>query len=183
MAPSKLVVFGDSVNWGQGLLTPHKFSTLVKKSLATQGLNLDVQMVAHSGATIGVRGPTDLTTIATEEVMLIDALRSSSRRPRHVANHVVAHTTRNRPKPVVVSSRRNDPASDPRTCSDMITPIMKLVVRNVARLHARGSVVRAARCMSSAESRKPTPNTGHGRDRGQSTSRQTAQPPSLHTAR
>src|SRR5205823_1180078 len=59
-------VFGDSVNWGQGLLTPHKFSTLVKESLATQGLNLGVQMVAHSGATIGVRGPTDVTTIDAE---------------------------------------------------------------------------------------------------------------------
>lgn len=66
MAPSNLVVFGDSVNWGQGLLAPHKFSTLVKEHLATRGLTLAVHMVAHSGATIGVRGPTAIAGIDGE---------------------------------------------------------------------------------------------------------------------
>ena len=66
MAPSRLVVFGDSVNWGQGLLAPHKFSTLARESLAARGLALTVQMVAHSGATIGVRGPTAIAGIDGE---------------------------------------------------------------------------------------------------------------------
>ena len=66
MAPSTLVVFGDSVNWGQGLLAPHKFSTLVKERLAARGVNLALYMAAHSGATIGVRGPTAIAGIDGE---------------------------------------------------------------------------------------------------------------------
>ena len=66
MAGSKIVVFGDSVNWGQGLLTPHKFSTLVSEGLARNGTSLTVRMLAHSGATIGVRGPATPTKIDGE---------------------------------------------------------------------------------------------------------------------
>jgi hypothetical protein len=66
MAASKIVVFGDSVNWGQGLLTQHKFSTLVREGLASPGTSLTVQMLAHSGATIGVRGPGTTTRIDGE---------------------------------------------------------------------------------------------------------------------
>jgi hypothetical protein len=54
---STIAVFGDSVNWGQGLLTQHKFSTLVRERLARNGTPLTVEMLAHSGATIGARGP------------------------------------------------------------------------------------------------------------------------------
>ena len=66
MTLSRLVVFGDSVNWGQGLRTSHKFSTLVRDSLTARGLALTVQMLAHSGATIGVRGPTAVARIDGE---------------------------------------------------------------------------------------------------------------------
>jgi hypothetical protein len=46
-----LVVFGDSVPWGQGLQDGHKFSTIVKKALNLAPLVI----VAHSGARIGAR--------------------------------------------------------------------------------------------------------------------------------
>ena len=49
----KLVVFGDSVTWGQGLAPPEKYSTLVAKSIEEK-LNVKVitKIYAHSGATI-----------------------------------------------------------------------------------------------------------------------------------
>jgi lysophospholipase L1-like esterase len=49
---SKMIVFGDSVTWGQGLLDSEKFSTLVNAELA--GGNAQCTMVAHSGAVIGM---------------------------------------------------------------------------------------------------------------------------------
>ena len=58
MPPSTLLVLGDSVAWGQGLLTENKFSTLVQENLNARGQTLTVTMLAHSGATIGIRGPT-----------------------------------------------------------------------------------------------------------------------------
>jgi lysophospholipase L1-like esterase len=51
-----LVVFGDSVAWGQGLLPQHKFSTLVTSSLAATHPGLNQVMLAHSGAVIGDGG-------------------------------------------------------------------------------------------------------------------------------
>jgi len=66
MPAAKLVVFGDSVNWGQGLLPKHKFSTLVAKTLAAKGRTLSVELLAHSGATIGMRGPDTKTRIDGE---------------------------------------------------------------------------------------------------------------------
>ena len=53
MAPlSRIVVLGDSVCWGQGLLPAHKFSTLVANALGNA--TTQVQVLAHSGAIIGV---------------------------------------------------------------------------------------------------------------------------------
>jgi len=49
---SRIVVLGDSVCWGQGLLPAHKFSTLVANALGTPATQ--VQSLAHSGAIIGV---------------------------------------------------------------------------------------------------------------------------------
>jgi hypothetical protein len=66
MPASKLTVFGDSVNWGQGLLAQHKFSTLVRQGLAKKGTHLSVEMLAHSGATIGARGPDTTEKIDAE---------------------------------------------------------------------------------------------------------------------
>ena len=63
MAPlSRIVVLGDSVAWGQGLLPPHKFSSLVARALGSAGTQIEV--FAHSGAVIGVNrssiaGPPD----------------------------------------------------------------------------------------------------------------------------
>jgi lysophospholipase L1-like esterase len=48
----RMVVLGDSVPWGQGLLEEHKFHTLVQKGL---GGSIAKDVIAHSGATIGVR--------------------------------------------------------------------------------------------------------------------------------
>ncbi len=44
-----LLILGDSVCWGQGLLPEHKFGTIV-----ANGLGGDVESHAHSGAIIGV---------------------------------------------------------------------------------------------------------------------------------
>jgi hypothetical protein len=44
-----LVIFGDSVTWGQGLLDAHKPGTLVAAELGTAA-DLGVDMRAHSGA-------------------------------------------------------------------------------------------------------------------------------------
>jgi lysophospholipase L1-like esterase len=51
-----LVVLGDSVTWGQGLLPQHKFATLVTSALATANPGLNQAMLAHSGAVIGDAG-------------------------------------------------------------------------------------------------------------------------------
>jgi lysophospholipase L1-like esterase len=66
MAQTQFVVFGDSVTWGQGLADPHKFSSLVRQSLAAAGRELTIEMLAHSGATIGYRGPDDVPHIDGE---------------------------------------------------------------------------------------------------------------------
>ena len=49
MTKESLVVFGDSVTWGQGHLNKTKFVNIVADQL-----RLEVRMHAHSGATIGV---------------------------------------------------------------------------------------------------------------------------------
>ncbi len=52
MAPvSRIVVLGDSVTWGQGLLPQHKFASLVGQAL---GCAAPPTFIAHSGAVIGV---------------------------------------------------------------------------------------------------------------------------------
>ena len=54
---SDLLVLGDSVPWGQGLLDEHKFTSLVAKQLGQTADPVNVKMYAHSGATIGVNDP------------------------------------------------------------------------------------------------------------------------------
>src|SRR5689334_7934291 len=49
MANFRMVVLGDSVNWGQGLETAEKFYSLVKVALSAD----ECTLLAHSGATIG----------------------------------------------------------------------------------------------------------------------------------
>jgi len=53
MANFRMVVLGDSVTWGQGLLTQEKFYTLVKLALTGTNGTQGVTVLAHSGATIG----------------------------------------------------------------------------------------------------------------------------------
>jgi hypothetical protein len=51
----RMIVLGDSVTWGQGLLPAQKFSTLVYSQLPSQTPdNSSLTVLAHSGATIGV---------------------------------------------------------------------------------------------------------------------------------
>jgi lysophospholipase L1-like esterase len=47
---STLLVIGDSVVWGQGLLQEHKTAGILARHLGA-----DIQMLAHSGAKIGIR--------------------------------------------------------------------------------------------------------------------------------
>ena len=54
MATYRIVVFGDSVTWGQGLLPEEKFHSMVQAAIP----NAESMMLAHSGATIGVGVPT-----------------------------------------------------------------------------------------------------------------------------
>ncbi len=49
----RLLVFGDSVGWGQGLEHDHKYASLLAGEFG-----LSVEMYAHSGATIGLRSTT-----------------------------------------------------------------------------------------------------------------------------
>jgi lysophospholipase L1-like esterase len=53
MDPFRIVVLGDSIPWGQGLLPVHKYPTILAQKLAaTHAVSTDVK--AHSGATIGM---------------------------------------------------------------------------------------------------------------------------------
>jgi hypothetical protein len=56
----RMIAFGDSVVWGQGLLAPHKFSSLVYEKLnaGPPPVPGDFQSFAHSGAIIGVGATT-----------------------------------------------------------------------------------------------------------------------------
>ena len=49
----RMVVLGDSVPWGQGLLEEHKYHTQVQAALGSSG-QVSKEVVAHSGATIGI---------------------------------------------------------------------------------------------------------------------------------
>jgi lysophospholipase L1-like esterase len=51
----KLVVFGDSITWGQGLQEPYKFHSLVEQYIRDQRSDIGVYKTvrAHSGAVIG----------------------------------------------------------------------------------------------------------------------------------
>jgi hypothetical protein len=65
----QIVVFGDSVIWGQGLEEPQKFTTLVRDRMLNElfgriGVHLAAEdVVAHSGATIGRKPTSDPTEL------------------------------------------------------------------------------------------------------------------------
>lgn len=64
-ANPRIVVLGDSVSWGQGLLPQHKFANLVASSLGGSTA-ADNFMLAHSGAIIGVSAPDARTSVNPE---------------------------------------------------------------------------------------------------------------------
>lgn len=53
MSNPDLVVLGDSVMWGQGLLDTHKSATLVAAGLGPRNPGIQPAILAHSGAVIG----------------------------------------------------------------------------------------------------------------------------------
>src|SRR5471030_2257446 len=65
------------------------------------------------------------------------ASRSAMCNPMRVATHVATQKATKAAKPIDVSSRCRNAGSVPRRCSVRTAAGMKLVVRNVARLHAR----------------------------------------------
>ena len=61
-----LVVLGDSVMWGQGLLDPHKSATLVATGLNARFPGIAPAIIAHSGAVIGRQASCATTTFPGE---------------------------------------------------------------------------------------------------------------------
>lgn len=61
---SRIVVLGDSVTWGQGLLAEHKFASLVGQAL---GCSAPPEFLAHSGAIIGI-GRANNTGASSSEI-------------------------------------------------------------------------------------------------------------------
>lgn len=51
--PIRIVTFGDSVPWGQGLPNDHKFDSLIQAHLIAHGHPATLERHAHSGAVIG----------------------------------------------------------------------------------------------------------------------------------
>lgn len=58
---SGLLVIGDSVLWGQGLIDAHKSATLLAGHLQAE-----MEMIAHSGANIGIRDSHESLTLSGE---------------------------------------------------------------------------------------------------------------------
>lgn len=64
-ASPRILVLGDSVTWGQGLLPSEKMHSLLASMLfARNGVEPDVLHYAHSGATIGFAGETPTPLVA-----------------------------------------------------------------------------------------------------------------------
>ncbi len=78
-----LLVIGDSVVWGQGLLEHHKTASILARHLGAE-----VQMLAHSGAKIGVRDSYTVTMPSREVPCffptILQQLQSFSGDPAHV---------------------------------------------------------------------------------------------------
>ncbi len=66
MSATDLVVLGDSVMWGQGLLPQHKSATLVAKGLDAKVPGIQPVFIAHSGAVIGRAAHCATTTFPGE---------------------------------------------------------------------------------------------------------------------
>lgn len=78
---SRIAVLGDSVAWGQGLLTPRKYANLVAASVGLQPLGIDL-MRAHSGAIIGISDPASVSAsdgeIPAPAPLIVDQINAVS---------------------------------------------------------------------------------------------------------
>src|SRR5579871_2710019 len=78
-----LLVIGDSVVWGQGLQEQHKTANILARHLGAE-----TQMLAHSGATIGIRDSYTVTMPSGEVPCffptILQQLQSFSGDPAHV---------------------------------------------------------------------------------------------------
>src|SRR5947207_5108503 len=74
----KVTVVGDSVAWGQGLLDAHKYGSIVNQAL---GIATPPLMLAHSGATIGIRGATPFSAksgeVPTSAPTILDQVKAA----------------------------------------------------------------------------------------------------------
>lgn len=77
---SRMVTLGDSVTWGQGLLSQNKFSSLVAGALGIASSS--ASLLAHSGACIGVTNPSPVTSTTPEipspSPLIIDQIGQTS---------------------------------------------------------------------------------------------------------
>jgi len=92
----QVILFGDSIAWGQGLNQADKFSTLISNRLATylgaQGIGVELHSYAHSGATVwpdGTNGnapgwgevPASAPPIVTQVAMARNELGAVAQQP------------------------------------------------------------------------------------------------------
>jgi hypothetical protein len=62
----RIIVLGESVSWGQGLLREHKYAYLVNKAFTRWGVAAVIDMHAHSGAFLGISQSGKTTSIGPE---------------------------------------------------------------------------------------------------------------------
>lgn len=91
-AQSVLVVAGDSVCSGQGLQHDDKFGVLVQRGLSATGTAVGIELLAHSGATLGESSNPSGTQVHPEVPVawptVADQLRASTA-PKEAVSHVI----------------------------------------------------------------------------------------------
>jgi len=122
MATTRLLVLGDSVTWGQGLLPAQKFTTQVATALGFTAA--ETQMLAHSGAIIGVNAPEDAHAPLDGEVPT--AFPS-------ILQQVDAYKTPETITHIVVNGGIND--TDVKTILNPLTSVTKL--QHMVRTHCQ----------------------------------------------
>lgn len=68
LATYRIVVFGDSIQWGQGIRDDLKFSAIVERHVSSKNGDVGVyrDIIAHSGAIIGVNNSSSPSALAGE---------------------------------------------------------------------------------------------------------------------
>jgi hypothetical protein len=62
----RIIILGESVSWGQGLLREHKHAYLVQKAFTNSSVEALIEMHAHSGAYLGISHSGRTTSIDSE---------------------------------------------------------------------------------------------------------------------